>query len=314
MFHAINTLRNNKMYLSLKVFQDLSLQQTDNNRWICPDSEIENYGEFEKGTQIELSYIKETQKTKNGVSFSVSPHFRKHPKFKGVELKKPSKDHNLIVDLIYNLLLTEKIKDINIVTSEYYYNKSKEVFYYNKLIDLDLDITSINYEVTVESENNTKRADIFIMFNKVNEIYGKGICFEIQLSKQKTEITKDRTFHRALLGLSTIWIYRKDIINKDSVLIIPKTMVVFPYLNVLNTNLKESKTEIIKTYETQGILLDLKIDNFNKMIDKKVEEIIKKTKAENTICLKCEKGYMSIKEYQNKSFLGCSNYKECNKL
>jgi len=304
MFHAINTLRNNKVFSSLKVFCDLSLQETDNNRWIVPESDILDYGDYNTGDEIELSYIKPQIRNYGDYTTAVAPHFRLNKKYNSVKLIKTNKLHNLVNNLIYDLLLSEDMKKISLVISEFYQNNEKKEFYKHKLSELDLDLSSIDYEVILISENNQKRADILIKFNKKHEIYGKGLCFEVQLSKQSDEVIEKRTYERSLLGLSTIWIFPNDyeLIN-DKIVVKQNIFKICPYINVLNMHLDKSVTNIVKTYETQGILLDNKIDEFKEYLDK--QRVI------NQKCIVCNKGYITIKRGKYGNFLGCSNYPNC---
>lgn len=326
MFTAINTLHNNKRYTALNVFLDMSLQQTKNNRWIAPTEDILEYGNLKQNSEIELIWVDEqiiilNKGEENETSYTRSSYFRNKYNNTGVVLRKTNKLHKQVQNFIQNYILQED-NDFNLIISEKHRNRKKEAFYYTKLKDLPLILSTINPEVTVSSNDNKKRADILIELEKPSEIYGKGICIEIQLSSQNKDETQLRTYKRALLGLSTIWITTKDFNTLDNQCIVLKenTFEIHPYLNVLLENTEKLKDEIRLEYETQGRLVDRKLFEVESFFNEKKKELIKLISEKNTmagtLCPLCEIGMLEIKKpsqynkIKNK-FMGCTNFPKC---
>ncbi len=73
----------------------------------------------------------------------------------------------------------------------------------------------VHEEVTIANKNSKQRADILIPLVERDLLLGDGIVFEVQLSPQKEEDTKKRTYHYASKGYSVIWIWPKDFTKYD---------------------------------------------------------------------------------------------------
>lgn len=310
MLIAINTKRNNKLYKSIQVHNDLSLQETENNKWIAPEYLIEDYGEEEKGTEIELIYIGATSFMKNLEDGNIkkifkSSYFRNAKNKTGVKFKESNKNHERVQNFILNYLI-ENSDDIKFKISNKIEQGLKEDFYYISLKELEPNFAEIDFEITLKDSDIKKRADIFLKINKKNEIFGKALCIEIQLSSQTYDKTEERTLHRAYLGMSTIWINTKDVeIEKEFIYLKTKELEILPYLHVLN-KANEKATEIIRLeYERQGILIDNKIEECKKAIEE-----YKSLTIAGQICPICNKegriGFINKKK--DGTALFCDNY------
>lgn len=312
MLIAINTLRDYKLYKSIRVHNDASLQQTENNRWIAPKSLIKDYGEYKQGEEVEMIYIepKSYFKTIKGKEkeILVSSYFRCAKNNSGVKFKENNKNHERVQNFIFNYLLNNKDK-IKFKISKKIEKGLSEDFYYIDLNDLKPDFSRLDFEITLKDSDVKKRADIFFPINKKKDIFGKGICIEIQLSPQSYEKTEERSLHRAYLGLSTIWIRNKDLeIDDKQIFLTNEELEILPYLHILN-KANEKATEIIRLeYERQGILIDNKIAQ--------VKEELRKLTIAGQLCPSCKIGVLEVikpNEHNNvkNKFLGCKNFPNC---
>ena len=218
MFYAINALRNYKQYKSIQVHQDLSLQETENNKWVAPKEEIDNYGSHNPNDELILIYVKQSSGERTNAKgesyeYIISPYFRSAKNKTGVKFKKNT-DHIRVQNFLFNYIINNQDK-LKLCVSEKIINYEKKDFYFTNLNELGLNLDSIDTEITVKAENNKKRADIFVEINNKQEIYGKALCIEIQLSPQSKEETEKRTYDRALLGMSTIWIFKHQFDIQD---------------------------------------------------------------------------------------------------
>jgi hypothetical protein len=312
MLVAINTKRNNRLYKSINVHNDLSLQETENNRWIAPDYMIEDYGDFIKGEEIELTYIKPTQYIKGDKVIGKCSFFKCSKYNTNIKFKEVNKNHERVSNFIFNYILENK-NNIKFKISNKINNEFNEDFYNISLDDLKPDFLKMDFEVTLKDSDIKRRADIFIPINSKNEIFGKAICIEIQLSSQTYEKTEERTLHRAYLGMSTIWIRNQDLkIEETQIFLKNEELEIFPYIHVLD-KANEKATEIIRLeYERQGILVDKKMEEVNKVIENYNKCF---DPLDFKLCQKCLNGILVLRRRKtdNKPFIGCTNF-ECNNI
>lgn len=123
----------------------------------------------------------------------VTAHFRcNHPKFIENKWMTESKEHKIAKQYIYDNWRILKIYEGN---NEY------------NLIDLGVK------DIRIERGVGLKRADVLVDFKEPHEIFGKGICFEVQLSTQTERKTIERTFDRCAYGYSVTWVYSDSLQN-----------------------------------------------------------------------------------------------------
>lgn len=193
MFEAIHK-NSGKRITAFRLRYDLEWQGKERDDFYAPIEYIENAEELiSKGKkEIKVSFVKEhlryegTEKEED-----VSAHFRIEDS-EAIENKwvTESQEHKLAKQHIVN--------NLNVLTI---YDGQKEVPIHTLEIE----------DVHIERGIGFKRADVLIDFKKFHEIYGKGICVEIQLSSQKESITNRRTFDRCSYGYSVCWIWSDEL-------------------------------------------------------------------------------------------------------
>lgn len=311
MLIAINTKRNNQLYKSINVHNDLSLQETENNRWVVPPSMIENYGDYEEGEEVELIYVAPTKYLKkihyqiNNIIYKTS-YFRLAKNNTNIQIKKSNKNHERVQNFIFNYLL-ENEEEIKFKISESVEKNLDNDFYSITLQELEPDFSKLDYEITLKDSDMKRRADIFFPIKNKTDIFGKGICIEVQLSSQKYEKTEERTLHRAYLGLSTVWIFKKDLEIEDKQIFLKnEELTIYPYIHTLNKNSEKARDVIRNEYERQGILIDNKLQEYKKIM-------FMFYPREGMVCPACKVGQLTIKTNSKEiSFLGCTKYPNCN--
>jgi hypothetical protein len=203
---------------AFEVFTNGLYQNIDSSEWCIPRDSIiseciSNWDSEEmKDKKEEPVYYKKehVRVLKNGKEKLWRPHFAKYPN-SVAETVAESPEHKMIKDW-----LAEKLKkdDLEIrysrATKKYSYNNSE------KISDLGIAWNNYSVEVPIRGIKNLK-ADIILPFKKRHFHLGYGVVIEIQLSPQVDEKTKERVIDRAIMGYSTVFLFKKDFKEIDLV-------------------------------------------------------------------------------------------------
>jgi len=292
MFYAIHKETKKKVNTILKEFSEDFMK---NETWYITPSMIQSNETEIPNNEIEVKFRRGGKDIMNnrGTIYDITPHFYLLPRYNGkVVLKERSKEHELAEELIYNLILDNKLK--------FCLSSNKEDFVYNVERDL-LDLEKIDIEVVIKSDN-TKVADILIPFTEYNDVFGFGIIIEIQFSKQEQRLEDKRTFDRAVKGFSVCWLKKSDfeIVNN-------KIEFKKDYLNI------EIMISIFERYA------DLRNEQFREMTRnfalmlKEKSDLLQQERENRLLlseCPKCKVGRLVKKRGGSGEFYGCSEYRE----
>lgn len=278
-----------KLISAFQIAQDSSYQNLDKNEWIAPTDKITNWDSLEKLgiKEIPIHYVKDSIYNKNDKVIARAPCFSLYPN-SPAETIAESEEHKKYKNWLFNRLKNDDLIFI--------YSKGTKPHKYKSFVKLsELDIDWSEYQIPEETIKAHKkiRADILLPFKTRDSLFGNGIIFEIQLSNQNEEQTKERTLHRSLMGYSVVWLWEEDFIEEEDYLELKDNEIsIIPFQTFLYKETDHYLSNIKKTVEEQSRLIDLKI-----------EELINKTNKEIGITLQevlKKKEYASI-EIDNKS-------------
>jgi hypothetical protein len=272
MFSAINK-NTNKKVTAWAVFKNPSYLQTDKTEWIAdPDclNEEDYYRLKRELPELELPvyYVKESDKTScNGIPFRCPScfHFYKGIKEKyNINFKPESKEHKLVKkwiedNLIFNENIILKYSDIS---KPFRYNNSI------KLINLPIDYNKCCTEATAKGVDCI-RIDVLLPFHKKDNLFGQGIAFEVQFSKQREKTELERTSQRIFNGFSVVWLHEKDFeyIIKDEVKLKINEIKIQPFAALLKYINKQNIKNLKIETEKLSRQIDEKINNFNNIVN-----------------------------------------------
>lgn len=245
--------KSGKLVTAFKLESDASYIRKEKDKWISPYVEIDNWKFLkEKGVkEVEVSFVRSHVRKINNKNTSVISHFRINNKYAKPNPLNESEEHKLAKEGIYEDVINNEIK-IN-----------------GKRIRDLFEIDDVYIEHRLSKSKNSKIADVIINFDKKDIEYWKGIIFEIQLSPQNFEQTEDRTYDRILEGYSVVWLW-EGMFNKDNKLK-NKEVTVIPYLKASEEYKKKKKIEFCEEINQYGILIDKKVEEAKRLIDKKIE-------------------------------------------
>jgi hypothetical protein len=193
-----------KRVSAFKLANSLEWQGKERDEFIAPFEGIGNIEELlVKGTnEVKVSFVKKHKRYEGtDKEETVSEHFRIETPGAIENYWGESEEHKLSKKYIYDNI--DKIKIIN------FENKSVP-----ELANIE--------DITIERGVGVKRADVLITFKEWHPIFGRGIAFEVQISPQKKDETKLRSYDRAAYGFSVVWIWSEDLRDfKNIVKLIP---------------------------------------------------------------------------------------------
>ena len=283
MFTAIN--KNTKERVnSWAVFKNPTYLQEENNKWLADPNclnEEEYYNFRRNNPEIELAvhYVKEKDCIScKGKPFRVLPCFHFYPGIKekyGLNYVPESKEHKLVKkwvedNLIYNENITLKYSSL---TKPFRFNNSI------KLSELPIDYNKAGVESTAKSIDSI-RIDILLPFYKKHELFGEGIAFEVQFSKQREDTKFNRTMQRIYNGFSVVWLHEQDFdyITDDEIKLKIDEVKIYPFYSLLNYGNKQYIKNLRLEVEKLSTLLDNKsIEIINSIEDNerlKIEDYI----------------------------------------
>tara|TARA_Y100000034_G_scaffold20139_1_gene22927 strand:- start:5843 stop:7135 length:1293 start_codon:yes stop_codon:yes gene_type:complete len=283
MDQAINRVTNN-IVNAFEVYKNGSYQNLSKGGWIAPTDKITNWEYLESlGIKKELvHYVKEAEfKNKSGKNIIRAPHFSLYPNSPAETARGESPEHKKVKDWLFGRL---KNDDLNIM-----YSEGTKPFRFKNTIKLsELPIDWNNYQIPEETIKAYKklRADVLLPFSKKHDLLGHGIIFEIQLSKQSSKKTYDRTIDRALQGYSVCWINRKDYDEEDDNIFLKDNFVkVQAFSSLIKYQGKLFIRNLKETVEDQCRYLDLKKNEAKKYCEGFIEKL-EREKEKNIINIK----------------------------
>jgi hypothetical protein len=209
-----------------------------NDEWLLPDAEIDNLLEVKKENLEPLcSFIKSHVRNDENVQC----HFRStNERVITFNEANESEEHMLAKHGIYYAILNNSLT-FNIGGKSL---AVKELPSFNMYIEKNIGI---------------KRADVVLVFNKEDDILGKGIVIEIQLSLQNDYKTNIRSYDRALQGYSVVWLWDNNFQLNE---LINTELRVTPFRKVL-----EEYSNLIQCEEAE------RIAKYSLNVENKIKEL-----------------------------------------
>lgn len=325
MLYAIHK-KTGKRVEAFKLRTDPSWIGTDKDKWIAPTPEIANWQELnEKGIQeVDVCYVKAHQRERDGKISEVQDYFRITTEGAIDKSESESEEHKLAKEGVYYDLVDDKII----------------ILHGNqKLVPSSFGNFKLEIEERLSRNKKAKIGDVVMTFEKEDNLLGKGIVFEIQLSSQNGERTEERTYDRILQGYSVVWLWQgmfKDNKLKDlNVRVIPFRNSLKDYDGLRNSEINSLSQKVDdKIYEVIGELnnkeirikewMEKSLDsvnsnlneirrlkaNLSSILSEKVEGVEEKTKEILELCDKEKERYSkeldiinSIKNVENQKEL-----------
>lgn len=238
------------------IFKNPSYQFPKKEKWIAPEGYITNWEELKKKgiEEVEVRYWSEALHKRGKKEYVVSPHFKiKEKKGFNIQTIKDNKWHRLAENWIYN-----EVDKLELI----YSTANKPTKYHNsiKLNELPIDYPNQDTEVNIKGGGLMRIADVIFPFLIKHPLFGKGIIFEIQFSKQKPRLEERRTFERTLQGYSVVWLHENDFekIGKDIILLKDIKVNVFTWASELKIRLPQLQENLILSVQEQCRNLDNK--------------------------------------------------------
>ncbi len=304
MFFAINE-KTKQPVRSMDIYIDPSYIEPYKDKWYAPESEILNIEELkEKGIKkIEVRYVKQCRKPlrKRKGTFLVRPHFNIIKKEElGIITHPQDLFHNKILNWIFNYILQEETT-LRFCYSTYYINKKKK----ENIIDikeLNIDKLSWDREISIVGKYTKKnRADIYVRFKNRKLLFGEGIIFEIQLTKQTEKEIKERTLERGLKGYSVCWIFEKDFdIGEEEFILKTDTLKLIPHAEILKEYDNKKFEKWKNVVEENSRYIDKTILKQKEHFERLNKEKYKKQIEINKLFINHTKQFNEQKDYINK--------------
>ena len=272
---------------AFQIIKNLEWKGKEREEFIAPFHGVGNWKWLEqKGIkEVKVSFVKQHTRERFGNTETIVSHFRIITEGAIENPENESEEHKLAKEYIYN----ESIEDnINLKISG---NKNKKLSEIGEIID-----------IRIERGVGKKRADVLIKFKEFDKIYGKGIAFEIQLSPQTITTTEKRNYDRASYGYSIVWIWDKDINEKNEYELIPYNEAIDKYHEQINQRFNENlwdvdervneklieiESNFSEKYNHYGIrkqVIKTEIEsNLNKLEDLKNKTIFEINKSEDNL-------------------------------
>lgn len=269
MFWAVNKNTKEKLN-SIHLLDNPKYRFPQEEKWFADWDEISNANEikdkFKNG--INVIYVNEKECISSlGNKYRCSPHFRIPNASKlGINIIPESPEHKMAKDWIYSCLKYDELV-------LYYSKVNKPEKYINtiKLSELPINKQRISIETNI-IDVKTKRVDVICPLMITHPLFGNGISFEIQFSKQRKSTYEKRTFDAAFGGYSICWIGYDDFnkISNESIEIKKEVLKIDSFAGILN----KSNTDHIKKLKFTVQEETRKISGF---LNYKKEEIIEET-------------------------------------
>jgi competence CoiA-like predicted nuclease len=178
---------------AFRLFNDLKWIGRKEEDFIAPEGEIANWKTLKENniTEVKVFAVKESIDGKR-------PHFRKETN-SIAETYPESEAHKIAKATIIEAIEEDKIRIKN------WDNQKLSEF----------GIKDYYIEQRITKHQGSKIADVLVEFKEFHPVIGRGICFEVQLSPQKIDKTKRRTYDRAYQGYSVVWLWDEDLIDTD---------------------------------------------------------------------------------------------------
>jgi hypothetical protein len=318
MFFAINSKTNEKVN-SLSVELNPSYQFIQEEEWFADVDEIESCPKEIDINKIIVRFRKGAEAISvNGKEYDISPHFYIPNKSKlGINTIPESKEHKLAKNWIYN-----KIKSKSLIIN---YSEIKRPYKYNNsmnLFDLPIDYSKVGIETSVSTfgGNKLRRADIICPFLKRHPLFGDGINFEIQFSKQQPRTKEDRELDWAIRGYSISWIFKGDFeeIGENQIELKNDSVNVSSFASLIKFSKKQFVKKLKYTVQEECRKIDNKVRDMEYKIDmiisSKLDEKVKNIKIGSIqpICPRCNLPMLLKGDRSGKNkFWGCANYPIC---
>jgi len=244
----------------------------EKDEWIAPFPEIDNWKFLkEKGIkEVFVSFVKSHIRNIEGIDTMVKSHFRIITEGAIPSPINESEEHKLAKKGIYEDILDNKL-----------------IINKKRIRDL-FEIEDIDFEFKLTSSKYSKIADVILLFKQKDEVYGKGIVFEIQLSNQTFENTKERTYDRVLEGYSVVWLWDGMFSMIDHKLL-KKEIEVIPFLKACEEYKELKKLEFYNEINLYGELLEKK----GREIIQDIETIQNKVDINHLSLLKSQESFQN---------------------
>lgn len=330
---------------SLNLINNPSYQFPHEEEWYADPNCIDFYDKekVEDVRKIKVVYIIEKKEVVNfkGTKYYVSPHFRiLNASRLGIGTVPESREHTLAKNWLYNKI----IKNNDIILKYAKINKP-EPGYSNEiaLSTLGVDSSKVATEVRIVG-SGIKIVDVLVPFKKKHLLFGKGVVFEIQFSKQRRKKELGRTIDRALQGFSVVWLHETNFkkITETICTLKNNKVKVYSWAGILKEEIGRNLVRNLKLdvqeqcrllyvrekeiHENILILFDQKIEELK---EGKFEELIKTTTKElfdttitelkkklkplilPTPCPRCKGTVVRKLSRKGEYFYACDNFPEC---
>lgn len=299
-----------------------NVTKKEKSSFYIPVNWAENSDEIlESGyTKIPMTYVSGFKRDADDIW--VSSHLRVSLKNIEVEFSKinESESHIRKKHRIYELLENKKIL---------FNGKNEEEAF-------SVGVEDVLIEHKIADDRYSKVLDIVLKFKTQDPVFGKGVGFEVQLSKQSQKEQEERQYHRFLEGYSCVWLHEEDfhgdeLINKNLTvesLFDLRDYFIENYPKEINESLqkviqnisnradeiRENARSVLRELQETISVSKITKDEINSTIDTKKEFLDNKLKNLNTdIETKKSKAIEEIEKYrQDSSYLGHQWTKEIN--
>ena len=304
---AVNKVTDERVF-AINILDNSSYQNLKENIWTAPKECITNWEELkEKGiTEIPVHFVKDKEYINwLGTHVFCSECFAVYP-------DSPAKTiyESPLHKAIKNWLITyiKKKNDLKVWFS--YEGKKKEnIKNYIELKQIfdkqGLDSYNAIEERDVSGYRHV-RMDILLKFKQKDDLFGWGICFEVQLSNQSDNTKKERAISRVFNGYSVVWIDKDSFETsptKDDFALKTNELRIYPYASMVFDGLEDKRKELILTVIEQSRLLDRKERDIISSIDYRIATILREPR-----CNKCGNIMKLIHPENKKPYWACSKY------
>jgi hypothetical protein len=236
---------------AFRIENDATWFGKQNDEWIAPRYMVFDYKE--KG-DVKVFFVKSHERE----GLPVVAHFKHESNREIYDQENESPEHKLAKGAVYEAICNGQIKIDDKPLKE-------------QIIDLQ-------FEYPLSNSKKSKIADVIAIFKERHPIYGKGVIFEVQFSRQIEEITQDRTFNRVSEGYSVCWLWDGDFDEKNKLKTDRERIVIIPFAKALEEYQKIIEDKSISRVNEAGLLLDKKINSLNNYLIHYKDNLLKESK------------------------------------